>query len=65
MTMLIAEDRRLPGKFKAEYKGQMELYLRWLEKHEMQEGEEQPIGLILCAMLRQMSQTQDRKPWAI
>ena len=27
----------------------MELYLRWLEKHEMQEGEEAPLGLILCA----------------
>ncbi|HKI30583.1 MAG TPA: PDDEXK nuclease domain-containing protein [Gemmataceae bacterium] len=29
--------------------GQMELYLRWLEKHEMRAGEEAPIGLILCA----------------
>ncbi len=37
------------GKFKAAYKSQMELYLRWLEKHEMQSGEETPIGLILCA----------------
>ncbi len=37
------------GKFKAEHKGQMELYLRWLEKYEMQEGENLPIGLILCA----------------
>lgn len=37
------------GRFKAEYKGQMELYLRWLEKFEMQAGEEQPVGLILCA----------------
>lgn len=36
-------------KFKAEYKGQMELYLRWLEKNEMQPGEEPPLGLILCA----------------
>jgi hypothetical protein len=36
------------GKFKAEYKSKMELYLRWLEKHEMQPGEETPIGLILC-----------------
>ena len=27
----------------------MELYLRWLEKHEMQDGENTPIGLILCA----------------
>lgn len=38
-----------PGKFKAEYKGKMELYLRWLEKHETETDEEQPIGLILCA----------------
>ena len=36
------------GKFKAAYKGQMELYLRWLEKHEMEAGEESPIGLLLC-----------------
>jgi hypothetical protein len=27
----------------------VELYLRWLEKNEMEEGEEKPIGLILCA----------------
>ena len=37
------------GKFKAQYKGQMELYLKWLNKYEKQEGEETPIGLILCA----------------
>ena len=36
------------GKFKASYKGQMELYLKWLHKYEKQEGEEAPIGLILC-----------------
>lgn len=36
-------------RFKPEYKGQMELYLRWLEKHEQQLGEEPPIGLILCS----------------
>lgn len=35
--------------FKAAYKGQMELYLRWLERNEMLEGENKPIGLILCA----------------
>jgi hypothetical protein len=27
----------------------MELYLRWLDKHERQPGEEVPLGLILCA----------------
>jgi len=37
------------GKFKAADKGQMELYLAWLEKHESVEGENKPIGLILCA----------------
>ena len=31
------------------YKGQMELYIRWLEKYENVEGENSPIGLILCA----------------
>lgn len=36
-------------KFKPAHKGQMELYLRWLEKHEMKPNEEPPIGLILCA----------------
>jgi len=36
------------GKFKAQYKGQMELYLKWLNQYEKQEGEEMPIGLILC-----------------
>ena len=37
------------GDFKPGYKGQMELYLRWLDKHERRKGEEPPIGLILCA----------------
>jgi predicted nuclease of restriction endonuclease-like (RecB) superfamily len=36
-------------KFKAAYKGQMEVYLRWLDRYERQRGEESPIGLILCA----------------
>jgi len=36
-------------KFRAKHKGQMELYLKWLEKNEMQEGENSPIGIILCA----------------
>jgi predicted nuclease of restriction endonuclease-like (RecB) superfamily len=36
------------GKFKPEYKGQMELYLRYLEKYETFEGELSPIGIILC-----------------
>ncbi|MFH1051673.1 MAG: PDDEXK nuclease domain-containing protein [bacterium] len=37
------------GEFKPEYKGQMELYLRYLDKYEKQIYEEPPIGLILCA----------------
>ena len=37
-------------KFRAKYKGQMELYLKWLDKYEKQDGEESPIGLILCAV---------------
>jgi len=36
------------GEFEASYKGQMELYLRYLEKHEQMEGENAAIGLILC-----------------
>jgi predicted nuclease of restriction endonuclease-like (RecB) superfamily len=35
-------------KFRAEYKGQMELYLRYLEKYEMEKGENPPVGIILC-----------------
>ena len=37
------------GRFKAIYKGQMELYLRYLDKYERQEGEESPLGLLLCS----------------
>lgn len=48
LRRLVAIELKL-GKFKAAYKGQMELYLRWLEKHETEEGEESPLGLILCA----------------
>ena len=44
---LIAIDLKL-GSFKAQYKGQMELYLRWLEANEMEPGEEPPLGLLLC-----------------
>lgn len=48
LRRLIAIDLKI-GKFTAADKGQMELYLRWLEKHERQPGEEAPLGLILCA----------------
>jgi predicted nuclease of restriction endonuclease-like (RecB) superfamily len=36
------------GKFKPQYKGQMELYLKWLDRYERREGENSPIGIILC-----------------
>ena len=48
LKRMIAIDLKL-GKFKAAFKGQMELYLRYLEKYEMQPGEKSPLGLILCA----------------
>ena len=48
MKRLIAIELKM-GKFKPGDKGQMELYLRWLDKYERKEGEEEPIGLILCA----------------
>jgi len=48
LRRLVAIDLKL-GKFQAADKGQMELYLRWLEKYEQQRGEDSPIGLILCA----------------
>lgn len=48
LRRLVAIDLKL-DKFKAEYKGQMELYLRWLERYDQQPDEESPLGLILCA----------------
>jgi len=36
------------GRFKPKYKGQMELYLKWLDRYERREGENAPVGLILC-----------------
>jgi predicted nuclease of restriction endonuclease-like (RecB) superfamily len=47
LRRLVAVELKL-GKLQAADKGQMELYLRWLEKHEMRPGEEPPLGLILC-----------------
>lgn len=51
LRQLVAIDLKI-GPFKAHYKGQMELYLRWLDKHERQPGEEPPLGIILCAEKR-------------
>jgi predicted nuclease of restriction endonuclease-like (RecB) superfamily len=48
LKCLVAIDLKI-GEFDAAYKGEMELYLGYLEKHETVEGENSPIGLILCA----------------
>ncbi|SEK77015.1 PDDEXK nuclease domain-containing protein [Ectothiorhodospira marina] len=48
LKRLVAIDLKL-GRFKAEYKGQMELYLRWLARHEQEADENPPLGIILCA----------------
>ncbi len=45
--VLVAIDLKI-GEFEASHKGQMELYLRYLEKYEIVDGENSPIGLILC-----------------
>jgi predicted nuclease of restriction endonuclease-like (RecB) superfamily len=48
LKCLVAIDLKI-GEFEAAYKGQMELYLRYLEKYEQMDGENSPIGLILCS----------------
>ena len=48
LRRLVAIELKLES-FQPSHKGQMELYLRWLDKHERTAGEEPPIGLILCA----------------
>jgi len=48
LKRLVAVELKLE-KFQPAHKGQMELYLRWLDKHDRAAGEEPPIGLILCA----------------
>ena len=47
LRRLVAIDLKL-GDFRAEYKGQMELYLRWLAKHDQEPGDQPPLGIILC-----------------
>ncbi len=47
LRRLIAVDLKI-GPFEAGFKGQMELYLRWLDKHERATGEDAPIGMLLC-----------------
>lgn len=48
MRRLVAVELKLE-KFQPAHKGQMELYLRWLDKHDRVQDEESPLGLILCA----------------
>ncbi len=52
LKRLVAVDLKI-GDFRAEYKGQMELYLRWLAKHEQEAGESPPLGIILCTGKKQ------------
>jgi len=48
LKRLVAIELKI-DKFHPSFKGQMELYLKWLNRYEKQEGENEPIGLILCA----------------
>lgn len=48
LKCLVVIDLKI-GEFDAAYKGEMELYLAYLKKYEMVEGENPPIGLILCS----------------
>jgi len=52
LRRLVAIDLKLE-EFKPGDKGQMEFYLKWLERHEQKPGEAKPIGLILCAGKRE------------
>jgi predicted nuclease of restriction endonuclease-like (RecB) superfamily len=52
LKRLVAGELKL-GSFKAEHKSQMELYLRWLAKHEQEPDEPPPLGIILCAGKKQ------------
>jgi len=47
LNRLVAIELKI-GDFKPEHKGQMELYLRWLDKYERHQEEHAPLGLILC-----------------
>ena len=48
LKRLVAVELKL-GRFHPKDKGQMEFHLKWLNENERQEGENEPIGLILCA----------------
>jgi predicted nuclease of restriction endonuclease-like (RecB) superfamily len=48
LRRLVAIDLKLRN-FEAADKGQMELYLNWLKRYECEDGEAEPLGIILCA----------------
>ena len=48
LRRLVAIDLKLDD-FRSEFKGQMELYLRWLAKYDQEPGDEPPLGIILCS----------------
>jgi predicted nuclease of restriction endonuclease-like (RecB) superfamily len=48
LQRLIALDLKI-GEFVAGDKGQMELYLKWIAKHDREPYEGEPLGIILCA----------------
>lgn len=52
LKRLVVIDLKLE-KFKHSHKSQMELYLNWLKKHETEEGENPPLGIILCSSKKQ------------
>jgi predicted nuclease of restriction endonuclease-like (RecB) superfamily len=52
LKRLVAIDLKL-GDFRPEFKGQMELYLRWLAKYDQEPDEVPPLGIILCAGKKQ------------
>jgi predicted nuclease of restriction endonuclease-like (RecB) superfamily len=57
LRRLIAVELKLES-FQPAHVGQMEFYLRWLDKYERAPGEESPIGLILCASAEQVELLQ-------
>lgn len=52
LRRLVAVELKV-GEFRAEFKGQMELYLRWLARHDQEAGENPPLGIILCTGKKQ------------